>query len=535
MPLFGTPDVDKLKTKKDVKGLVKLLGHKNAEIRRDAVTALGRIIGPFSSLDAGSSSAALDALARALGDQDAKVSSAAAAALGRSKDERAILSLGDLVRQGRRDAYIFDALFAALTGPRPGEAAIDAIAASKDPSVLERLLHRLEKLEREKTREAEEQFPWTEKALFALVESLGERAAEPLMARFSELSPKTRNRAVRALRHVEGEMVLAAYLLVLGDSDGGIRYEAATGLGRMKARSAADALAEALEDDDKSVRAAASSALAEIGDARATSPTDRIEALEQARDVEGLISALLDSNKEELRPRAAAALGRIGDVRAVEPLIEVFEEAFEVTGNVQPDGSVIYHKQRHRLDPSAWSTLPNWSGLRDQCAVALGQLGDARAVEPLVRALNMPTQGGNRVVDALHRLPPADLTSAIMDFLDAPRTQILTRLAGPGWSRALQVLGQVGDERAVNSVFRLLSDRSVSSHALEAMIGLLRRHAPDLSPELLRRAAEMSDGVQLRPVLDEKHDSVEDYELQPLDYSVMRLLAREELDRRGLT
>ena len=41
MPLFGPPDVEKLKTRGDVKGLVKALDYKkDSKLRRDAAAAL---------------------------------------------------------------------------------------------------------------------------------------------------------------------------------------------------------------------------------------------------------------------------------------------------------------------------------------------------------------------------------------------------------------------------------------------------------------------------------------------------------------
>jgi tetratricopeptide (TPR) repeat protein len=43
MPLFGPPNVNKLEDKRDIKGLIKALRHRDASVRRDAVEALGRV------------------------------------------------------------------------------------------------------------------------------------------------------------------------------------------------------------------------------------------------------------------------------------------------------------------------------------------------------------------------------------------------------------------------------------------------------------------------------------------------------------
>lgn len=72
--------------------------------------------------------------------------------------------------------------------------------------------------------------------------------------------------------------------------------------------------------------------------------------------IEHLIEVLKNENKYvRVRVRAASALGEIKDARAVEPLIEVLDDE---------DSSV------------------RWNA-----AMALGQVGDARAVEPLIEAL----------------------------------------------------------------------------------------------------------------------------------------------------
>lgn len=77
-----------------------------------------------------------------------------------------------------------------------------------------------------------------------------------------------------------------------------------------------------------------------------------IEKLTQKRDVEGLIKALKDKD-ETVRWRAAWALGEIGDARAVEPLIQALKD----------------------------------KGVRGNAAEALGKIKDTKAVEPLIQAL----------------------------------------------------------------------------------------------------------------------------------------------------
>src|SRR5450759_2332909 len=83
-----------------------------------------------------------------------------------------------------------------------------------------------------------------------------------------------------------------------------------------------------------------------------------VEKLKAKRDVKGLIKALGYQKDPAVRRAAAEALGQIGDARAVEPLIAALKD-------------------------ESW-------GVRRAAAEALGQIGDARAAEPLIAALKDP-------------------------------------------------------------------------------------------------------------------------------------------------
>jgi len=83
-----------------------------------------------------------------------------------------------------------------------------------------------------------------------------------------------------------------------------------------------------------------------------------IDRMKVKKNVKGLIKALgyhKDWKARDLRRAAAEALGEIGDARAVEPLIAALKD-----------------KDRE---------------MRETAAKALGEIGDARAVEPLIAAL----------------------------------------------------------------------------------------------------------------------------------------------------
>jgi len=73
------------------------------------------------------------------------------------------------------------------------------------------------------------------------------------------------------------------------------------------------------------------------------------------RAIEPLLQRLTDDGSETVRRTAAFVIGQIGDIRAVEPLLQALK-----------DGKAV---------------------VREAAAMALGMIGDARAVEPLIQTL----------------------------------------------------------------------------------------------------------------------------------------------------
>jgi hypothetical protein len=111
-----------------------------------------------------------------------------------------------------------------------------------------------------------------------------------------------------------------------------------------------------LGDRNSDARSSVAGALGEMGDVRAVAPL--IKVLEEDEDVSWA---------------AARALGKIGDVRAVAPLIKALGDSLPPL----PEND------------SGWLQLrPDWvledEEVYEAAAGALGEIGDARAVEPLI-------------------------------------------------------------------------------------------------------------------------------------------------------
>ena len=125
-----------------------------------------------------------------------------------------------------------------------------------------------------------------------------------------------------------------------------------------------------------------------------------VQELKTQGDIDGLIEALNYPDDHNIRLAAASALGKVGDSRAVDPLI---------------------------------TALDDQQGVNEVAALALGEIGDPRAVEPLTETLE-----------------------------------------NESWeirSSAAKALGKIGDERAVEPLTKLLEDRNenVRWHTVQAL------------------------------------------------------------------
>ncbi|MHB8958934.1 MAG: HEAT repeat domain-containing protein [Candidatus Limnocylindrales bacterium] len=189
------------------------------------------------------------------------------------------------------------------------------------------------------------------RAVRALVVALGDGPVRP-----------TAVEALIATGSVAGEPLVAA----LGNWDPKVREAAAMALGRIGDARAVEALIGALGDQAGEVRWAAVESLGEIGDHRATEP---------------LIAMLKDGR---MHAAAVAALGAIGDARAVEPLIADLDYVFQGWSAA----SALEAIGEPSVIPLIAVLGSRSTSVRQEASVTLGRIGDPRAFEPLLDALD---------------------------------------------------------------------------------------------------------------------------------------------------
>jgi HEAT repeat protein len=110
-----------------------------------------------------------------------------------------------------------------------------------------------------------------------------------------------------------------------------------------------------------------------------------VKKLEAKGDVPRLIKAL-GSHKTAVRIAAAEALGHVGDASAVQPLI-VALKAWDVR---EAAVEALAHIGAEALEPLIAALSEGDRDVRIYAAGALGQIGETRAVEPLISALQDP-------------------------------------------------------------------------------------------------------------------------------------------------
>jgi HEAT repeat protein len=284
--------------------------------------------------------------------------------------------------------------------------------------------------------------------------AIGESAVMPLGACLSDPELTVQELASSVLATIADARVLTQLMAALSSPDWIVRMHAAKALGRIRDPEAVGPLVGLLQDKVKAVREEASTALAAIGDAALSSllaalthgewlvRLHAVEALGKTRSPEAvlpLLSALFNDQDRAVREDAVRALGQIGDARAVEFLMTVMKEP----------------------------------GLRPLAVEALGQIGDRRAVPVLL---------------------------AVLEGLDRPKVSQPADSCGDHWNEEMQTLGiavkalgAIRDEVAIPSLMKALHYTVTRADAADALTGFGGRV---IAPLLALLARETDDNIR---------------------------------------
>jgi HEAT repeat protein len=315
-----------------------------------------------------------------------------------------------------------DGLLAALSDPDLDlrKQAVAALGDLGDGRAVEPLLAALED-------------PALEAGAEAALGRLGAPAVEPLVRLIHEKGKTTR--ASGALRRIDDQRAVEPLLTALADEDTAVRAGAACALGLTGSRDAVAALCETLEDPDPLVAVWSAEALARIGDQRAVAP-------------------LVNRLKTHVSDAAAKALDDLGWTPADDAERTVHLLAKQRYHEIAPIGEGAVGPLLAFLASSGEAT--SWAGVntRKRVAGVLGEISDARAVEPLIRLLQEAV--------SLHQTELSSAAVAALGKLGPPAVEpLIAVVVDPGENRyargyAAQALGAIGDPRAVEPLRGIL-------------------------------------------------------------------------------
>lgn len=395
MALFGPPDVEKLKARRDVRGLVRALGYQQDRfVRMTAAQALGELGEPTT----------IKALVAALEDSSQDVQRAAFHALGRIGSDVAVQPLVGQLRHYNKARWVQAAVALGQIGT---ESAVEALLGwyAEKYQELERSKGVVPSLGisssemSKKVRQQQELCIGRQQelgqAVIAGVDAIQKKTAAAALHKAPPLADSVVHAAVEnALRRI-APSALEEFSSALGHTNISVRRKAAENLSAIADPGTYQQMAGALKDTDSQVRRYATIALGRIGG---------------PGSLELLVPALADEN-EGVRRAAADALDILGDPRATEPLLSALRDIDE---GVRRSAAKALTKLGVPNDPvaCAWYTVArcDWDGaaamadfaieplahvladhqerLRREAARALARIGSPRAAEALATALH---------------------------------------------------------------------------------------------------------------------------------------------------
>ena len=186
-----------------------------------------------------------------------------------------------------------------------------------------------------------------------------------------------------------------------------------------------------------------------------------IEKMTAKRDVEGLIKALGHQKDVSVRKAAVIALGEIQDARVVEPLIAALKDSDK---DVRGQAAIWLGgiKDARAVEPLITALKDSDKDVRGHVVVALGEIEDARAVEPLIATLNDSDRKVRKLAAIwLGKIKDTRAVEPLIAALKDSDKDVRRQAA--------IALGEIKDTRAVEPLVAALMDVSVCEAAADAL------------------------------------------------------------------
>ena len=230
-----------------------------------------------------------------------------------------------------------------------------------------------------------------------------------------------------------------------------VRIFAAKELAKIKEASVIDVLIDAALDKQEEVRIEVVQRLGEIGDERAVKP---------------LIDTL-DDESLVVREKAARALGLLRKPEATEPLISTLHSNTNLLITCAIIDALGQIGDTRAIDPLITFLSHQESKIRECAAASLGGIRNARAVEPLIDALSDEQERVRwYAADSLGKIGNPVCVDALI--------KLLTDTSARVRESAVTALGQMGNQQAIESLTKATQDvdKRVSEQASESLINI---------------------------------------------------------------
>jgi len=191
-----------------------------------------------------------------------------------------------------------------------------------------------------------------------------------------------------------------------------------------------------------------------------------IEKLKAKRDVNGLIEALGYEKDEDIRKNAALALGDLDDSAAIDPLITALQDTYDVKVGVMQALAKMSHT---RVLDYLMESLRNPN---DRIQITAVEILNLKGWDPGMNedgAFYWALRGNFRECLARGHLAVVPLIQLLNkeDFLIRRKEDLLSR------RDIAETLGQIGDVRAVEPLIALLKYRNLSIDDIAMALGLI--------------------------------------------------------------
>ena len=298
-----------------------------------------------------------------------------------------------------------------------------------------------------------------------------ERAVPVLIDALNDDDRTLRAYVAGALGNLGDKRAVPSLISILGDEDSWVRREAALALGELGDERAVDPLINALNDDEGIVRLYALRALGNLKDTRAVPHV--VDALRGDNSWRQWIGALR-GDENRVRQEAATVLGKIGDREAVSHLLKALKH--DVSTVREEAAIALGELGDNEAIPALTEALKDYNRrVRASAAFALGELGDKSGLSVLINTLDDP--------DELIRLRSELALLKLGGEARVPSYLLnLKDLEDPKRLHAIKKLAKLGDDVAIPALIEATSDEELDTKAkLHIVAALTKLHEKNMA------------------------------------------------------